>query len=116
MDDLAEAADMLAEVVERGLACTIAEHKSAAVASSKEVAQRLARRLGEGKAKVHEAPPNLGIDYGAGKRRAAQGSGARRKVALVKVEARKARLRKLNEVVGQKAWRVYTTNIEPSPS
>ncbi len=116
VEDLSEAADLLADVIENGLASRIAEQKSAVVSSSAEVARALEKRLGEGMARVYAAPPNLGIDYGAAKRRRAQGRDVRRVISLRKVEARKKRLRQINRVVGNKALRIYTTGCEPSPA
>ncbi len=113
VDDLAKAAAALEVVIEADLACVIALDKAAIVASTNQLARALARRLGDRAGELHEAPPNLGIDFGAGKKRKYHGPRAIRKVRLRRAAARRMRLRRIRKVVGNRAKKIFTTGVLP---
>ncbi len=112
-DDMVRAAEALEVVIEADLACVFALDKAAIVASTNLLAKKLARRLGNRAGDQHDAPPNLGIDFGAGKKRRYHGPRAIRKLRLKRASARRLRLRRIRKVVGNRAKRIFATGVLP---
>ncbi len=107
-----EAHAAIREAMTNELGCTLAAHKAAIIASSKEVGRQVAARLGQGDALV-DAAPNLGTDTTAGKKRrclkAASKKGGRFRAGM----ARGRRLWTVARTVGRKALQVFTAGIGP---
>ncbi len=67
---LAAGAAALHDVIDRELNCTVAQHKSALIASSDPLLARLRRAFGRFGGEAKSSAPNLGVDFFAGRRRA----------------------------------------------
>ena len=67
---LAAAAASLHDVIDRELRCTVAQHKSALIASSDPLLERLKKAFGRFGGEAKSSAPNLGVDFFAGRRRA----------------------------------------------
>ncbi len=108
---LAEAHKILREVVREELGCEFAHDKTAIVATCPHVANRLREQVGV-QGNIFEAAPNLGIDAPAAKPRRAWNKKALRRSRLVKADRRETRLRRLGNVLGCKAIRIYKSGAE----
>ncbi len=108
--DLVDAANILHELMTEDLGCRIARGKTRVVASSDEVGRRISRAIsGCVGGEMATAAPNLGVDFAAGRRRAAHGRSNTRAQRLRKGFRRRKRLKRLAAVVGGRALGIFTT-------
>ncbi len=110
---LTEGQVILADVIERELDCDIEVDKAAVVASSRELAARLIRRIGKRAGPSRRSAVNLGIDFAPGRRRSAQDRCGKRATRLRGLARKLAPFRKICRVVGAKASKIFVAGPLP---
>ena len=110
-----KAADDLRTVINEERKCSIAVSKEAVVASTAELAQKVAKRIGKTTPTCERFAANLGIDYGAGRARGRRMRGTIRGARYVKGVKRRRKLDSLRRLLGPRvAAHVFTSGILPS--
>ncbi len=112
--DLIKAHHIVRTLIEKELGAVVSIPKAALVASSRRLATRLRDAIGTLAGPVRQAAPNLGIDSSAAKRRAVHGSGPLRAARWTNAASKRRRLRRLADIVGPKAGRVFTVGVAAS--
>ncbi len=110
---LGEAHVVLADVIEDELNCSIEMEKAAVVASSRELAARLVKRIGRRAGGQKTSAINLGIDYAPGRRRSAHGNRSKRADRFHGLARKMIRFKKLCKVVGTKASKIFIAGPLP---
>ncbi len=113
VDDLAEAHELLAEIVRDVLLCDIAPGKSTATATTRGLAGTIARRVGISGG-VTGTATILGIDNAAAAPRAALRRNSKKAKRLRAALARAKRLRQIQRTVGSRARKVFVAGIQPA--
>ena len=110
----------MADIVARGVGCSLAREKEAIIGSDRRQLQRTAaalkaRRVSDGKACV--GAPYLGGDVLAGKRfHDIRGRGAKSAKRLIAAQRRGARLRRLRRFAGARVGALFTVGAKTASS
>ncbi len=111
-EGLIEAKNILQHEVEQSLYCTIEPSKAAVVTSNAKLKKEVATKFGVLAGPIAEryrrrAAPNLGIDYAAGRRRAALASGGKRRRRTGNLQKKALRLGRIRSLLGKRAPMVF---------
>jgi hypothetical protein len=112
--DLPKAEKELQHAIGVGLKARVAEGKAGLVATTKDLAEELKRRIPAIEGPVRRSMANLGTDCLAGKRRGRLDKQTKRFNRMQKGLRRAQRLRILSNVVGDKARKIFVAGIAPA--
>ncbi len=113
IDDLTAAHQLMVDMVNEQMECSLAEDKTAISATTRNVAAAIARRL-RLPGGTRAAATLLGIDCTAAARRGTLRGGSRKAARLKAAMTRRRRLKQLQKVIGKRAKKIYIAGVQPA--
>ncbi len=113
IDDLTTAHQMMIDMVNDEMECSLAENKTAITATARPVAAAIARRL-RLPGGTRAAATLLGIDCTAAACRSSLRGGSRKAARLKAAMARKRRLKHLQRAIGKRARKIFIAGVQPA--